>query len=792
MNCQSAPDNALPLDKSIAIFPGVRRDQGANGHGIRQRIALIGGFRPRQCGIATFTTDLYEQLGAHHPEIDIDIYAMQANPSDAPSTDESDLRGVIEEQDRGAYLRTAAAINASGADAVWIQHEYGIFGGPSGEMVLEVIDRVAPPLIVTLHTILADPTPAQRMILDRIVAKASRLMVMSHEGRRLLLEHHGASEQQISLIEHGAPDRPFGRQADQRARLGLADKRIIMTFGLLSRGKGLETAIEALPAIVAEHPDIVYRIVGATHPNLVRHEGEAYRESLVALAKKLGVSDYVVWDNRFLDREELLDQLEACDIYLTPYPNAQQSTSGTLSYAVALGKAVISTPYIHARELLEGEVGLLVPARDPEAIAAAANHLLGSPENLLRFQKRAFARGRTTVWRHFADAAAALVTRAATPAERRPSAHIAMPPRRISHDGLRLMTDDTGMFQHSIGPIPDRRHGYCLDDNARALMLINRATSMPQAERVKYAFTYSSFLQHAWNDDLKGFRNFMAYDRQWCEDLGSEDSNGRAIWTFGDTVARGVTRELRAWALEWFSRTAPTALHLRSPRTIGFSMLGAAAVLDSGADNAMARQMLERGGEILVKLLDAVRRPDWLWFETLLSYDNPRLPDALIQAGRILGKEDWIASGLDALRWICAHQTGETGNFRPVGSDGFGRQHDSLPFDQQPLEAWAAIDACRTAFAIDRGSEWREHAEIAWSWYVGRNDRSIVLGDVATGFCRDGITSRGANENRGAESLLAFQLAYHGLMGILTQDEGHDAGTNGDQVRADSVNLHPA
>lgn len=760
--------DAKPSSDSIVLFPAIRRIGNANALGVRHRIALIGGFRPRQCGIATFTTDLYEQLRIHHPEFDIDVYALSANPEDIPAADERDVRGVIEEQQRSAYVDTAALINKSGADAVWIQHEFGIFGGSSGEMLLELVDRIVAPLIVTLHTILADPLPAQRRIMDRIVAKASRIMVMSHEGRQLLLTHYGASEHQISLIEHGAPDRPFGRQAIYRKRLGLADKRIIMTFGLLSRDKGLETAIEALPAIVAEHPDVIYRIVGATHPKLMRQEGEAYRDSLVALADQLGVSDFIQWDNRFLDREELLDQLEACDIYLTPYPNAKQSTSGTLSYAVALGKAVISTPYIHAREFLKDCVGIIVSARDPGAIATAANGLLGLPDGLAELQARAYARGRTTVWQHFADAAATLIKHAVGVIEPCANDRTDVPPRPVSHDALCLMTDGTGMLQHGTGPIPDRRHGYCLDDNARALMLVNRIATMSQSERLRYSMIYASFVQHAWNEDEKGFRNFMAFDRRWCEDLGSEDSNGRAIWTFGDTAAHGVTCEIRGWALDWFERTASTALNVTSPRAIAFGMLGAAAVLDAGVESALATRILERGGVILARSLDVVQRPGWHWFETVLSYDNPRLADALMQAGRILGNGEWIADGLNALRWICDYQIGQTGKFRPVGSDGFGRQHDSLPFDQQPLEAWAAIDACRAAFAIDKGEEWRAHAKIAWSWYVGGNDRNLMLGDMATGFCRDGITSRGANENRGAESLLAFQLAYHALTEILS------------------------
>jgi glycosyltransferase involved in cell wall biosynthesis len=784
-------DQAAPPGSPVVLFPDMHRDDMASP--TRQRIALIGSFRPRRCGIATFTTDIYEQLGAFHPEIDIDLYVMSALAADAPANDEPHVRAQITEQDPASYAAAAYAINRSGAGAVWLQHEFGIFGGECGEMILELVDRVAAPLIITLHTILPTPSSRQRAIMEHLVAKASRLMVMSQEGQRLLIDHYGADAQRITVIEHGAPDRPFGRQAQYRTQLGLDGRRIMMTFGLLNPGKGLETAIEALPAIVARHPDILYRIVGATHPNLVRDEGEAYRESLMALAEKLGVGDHVHWDNRFLDREELLDQLEACDIYLTPYQNAQQSTSGTLSYAVALGKAIVSTPYIHARELLGDGTGILVPRADSDAIGKAVNSLLDTPDALHALQTRSYRRGRSTIWRHFADASAALITRAILPAARPALEETNLSHRRTNHEALMLMTDSTGMFQHGIGIVPDRRHGYCLDDNARALMLINRMTTMPKAERMRHALIYASFVQHAWNPDRQSFRNFMAFNRNWCEDQGSEDSNGRALWILGDTASRGIVPELRDWASDWFTRTAPIAMNFHSPRAIAFAMLGAAARLDGEGDDPLFWRILERGGTILLSLLNTARGPDWTWFETVLSYDNPRMPEALLRAGEMLGKPEWSARALDCLRWICRQQISEKGQFRPVGSDTFGHHHESLPFDQQPVEAWAAIDACRTAHLIDGGREWREHAEIAWSWYLGRNDRNVVLGDLGTGFCRDGITAQGVNENRGAESVLAFQLAYHALTDILTSEEdNNDAGSNGTQVRADGIVHHSA
>ena len=734
-------------------------------HRPKRRIALIGGFQPRKCGIATFTTDIYQQLAAHHPEIAIDLHVVDgANDSHAYPQ----ARSVIRPGDKADYCATARAINEDAVDAVWLQHEYGIFGGESGDMVLDLVDRIAAPLIVTLHTVLGEPSDKQRAILERLIERARRVMVMSQHAAGLLRRLYHVGADRISVIDHGAPDRPFGRGEQFRESAGLTGRKVLMTFGLLNPGKGLEIVISAMPAVVARHPDVVYRIVGATHPNLVAREGEAYRERLIAQAEELGVAGNIMWENRFLDVSELLDQLEACDIFLTPYPNLQQSTSGTLSYAIALGKAVISTPYVHACELLADGVGMLVETRSAQAIAAAANALLDDPAALLAMQRRAYARGRQTIWARFADASAALIGSVIpdSRAAQRSSAQggLAMPLLgNPGFSGFLAMCDGTGMFQHSIGIVPDRRHGYCLDDNVRALMLMGVADAMPQAERSRLGIVFASFVQHAWNPDLGRFRNFMAFDRSWCEDVGSDDSNGRTLWALGHAAIHAPEPGLRAWALDWFNRTAPALAQMESPRAVAFTMLGAVEVLRAHPDHAEALGIVERGGRLLHALLATARRPDWAWFEAVLAYDNPRLSQALIAAARITGRSDWRAAGLDSLAFIAAQQRSSTGNFRAIGSESFHKQYESLPFDQQPLEAWAAIDAVAVAWQETADPLWLDHAEAAYRWYFGANDRGVVLGDVASGRCRDGINPQGVNENCGAESILAMQLAHYAM-----------------------------
>lgn len=722
------------------------------------RVALVGNFAPRKCGIATFTTDIFEQFASFQPETQLDVYALH-DPNDPVVHDRA--YAEIDRDSTAAYARAARQMNEDGVDAVWLQHEFGIFGGDCGEDVLTLVERIAAPLIVTMHTVLSAPSPKQEAITRRLVARASHIMVMCRAGRDLLIGRYGASADRTSVIEHGAPDRTL--RLTRHTQTGAS--RRLMTFGLLGPGKGLEAAIQALPAIVARHPDVVYRIVGVSHPNELRKNGEAYRHSLEALAERCGVAANIEWINSFVEPDELIEMIQDCDIYLTPYLNMQQATSGTLSYAVALGRAVISTPYIHARELLADTGGILVEPNDSAAIADAVNRLFDDPSELEALQLRAYRRGRQTIWRHFAANSKAMLEGAVRGGLAVPAAAEYIAPGLAGFD---VLCDGTGMLQHGKYVVPDRSHGYCLDDNVRALMLVSRVHWRSPGEELRRASTFASFLQSAWNPEVRRFRNFMNYDRSWCEDVGSEDSNGRAIWALGDTAANSRLPSLRLWAANAFDAYAEIALEFQAPRSIAFAALGAAAMLDHTPGHAVAGAIAERCGDVLEKLLGGTRRPDWTWFEAVVGYDNPRLSQALIECGRVLGRRSWIEAGLDSLRWVMANQCSASGFFRAVGSESFGRQGDILPFDQQPLEAWAAIDACASARRCDPGSPlWFEHGRRAYRWFLGENDRNVALADLQLGTCLDGVTPQGANQNCGAESLLAFQLAYYGYEQLL-------------------------
>jgi glycosyltransferase involved in cell wall biosynthesis len=734
-------------------------------------LALIGNFLPRKCGLATYTTDTFTALKGRFPDLQIDVYAMDDHPGryDYPP----EVTRSIPDQDRMAYLDAARAIETSGAQALWLQHEYGIFGGPAGEHILALLDRVSIPVIVTLHTILEKPDVDQRRVMEGLLRRAARVIVMAERGREILERVYGASGRAIVMIPHGVPDRNFVDPDSLKARFGWAGREVVLTFGLLAPGKGIEVMIEALPTIVAEHPKVLYTVLGATHPNLVAHEGEKYRDGLKALAAELGVSQNIEFIDAFLEHDELIDYLQAADIYATPYLNPEQITSGTLSYAVGVGKAVVSSPYVHATEILGDGHGVLVDFGDSAAFAREINALLGSDRNRLKLSERAYARGRTMIWPRLAELAMGEITQMVAAKPRRLlSSAMPLTPLTPDFSAVERMSDSTGMLQHSIYSVPDRRHGYCIDDNARALMLVSQMPTMEEGERDKWMTVYASFLQYAWNPEARRFRNFMNFDRTWCEDFGSEDSNGRTLWALGVTARDAQLAKHRAWAVSMFDTTASLSLELGSPRAHAFAMLGAAAILDAFPGHALARTILARFGEELCGLLAEARRPEWEWFEIVLAYDNARLPEALIRAGQALGRDDMVACGLSTLDWIVGKQTSPDGRFRAVGSESFGRIYaEPLQFDQQPLEAQATIDACSAAFDVSHNARWVEEAHRAYRWYLGQNDLDLPLATAQDGGCFDGLTPTGLNRNQGAESILALQLAGCTISGLAKRAE---------------------
>ena len=748
------------FDLDIILDDGEDRRSGTAPSAPVRHLALIGNALPRKCGIATFTSHVADALRERYPRMHLDHYAID----DGSGVEYPAEIRTIGADDAAGYRDAALQIDRSGAEAVWLQHEYGIFGGTAGSNILELISHIDLPLVVTLHTVLEQPSESERVVLQRILDGADYVVVMVGKGAEILKSQYGVPSRRIQVIPHGVPDRPLRDPDELKSRFDWQDRKLLMTFGLLAPDKGIRHMIDAMPEIVRAHPDALYAIVGATHPNLVRNQGEAHRDMLMARARELGVEDHVSFVDSFVEQEELLDMLQASDVYITPYLNMAQVTSGTLSYAVAVGKAIIATPYLHAQEILADDHGVIVPPSNSAALAEAAIALLGDERRRDSLSRAAYERGRTMLWPQIVERALAPLRRQERAIE--PPAIIHRAPR-LPLDAVNRMSDEVGMFQHAIYSVPDRDHGYCIDDNARALIVtVLRA----DADSAKLAPGYAAFVQHGWNPDKRRFRNFMGYDRRWLEDAGSDDSNGRTLWALGVAASHSSDRTIRDWANGLFDLTASHVATLGSPRTKAFAALGAFALLGARPDHALAPSLLEASGNQLMAMHDDASRHDWNWFEPELAYDNARLCEALIRAGMALAKPAMIERGVSTLRWLLAHQTGPRGTFRPVGCNGFGRPYaPSFAFDQQPVEAAATIAACAAAFDATGHSEWRAHARHAFGWFFGDNDAGIPLANPEDGGCFDGLMATGINRNQGAESILSLHLA------ALTMQQGFKA-----------------
>jgi len=737
-------------------------------HSAIKRIAFIGNYLPRQCGIATFTTDLCEAIAAEHG--DTTCIAVPVNDIEGGYAYPDRVRFELTEKDIESYRRAADFLNINGVDLVCLQFEYGIFGGRAGSHILALLRDLRVPIVTTLHTILREPDAHQRRVLMEVAGLSDRLVVMSKRGAEFLQEIYHISPEKIDLIPHGIPDLPFVDPSFHKDLFGVEGKIVLLSFGLLSANKGIENVISALPAILAKHPNVVYFIVGATHPHVLRQEGETYRFSLQWLAQEKGVDGQVVFYNRFVSLEELVEFIGAADIYITPYLNPAQIVSGTLAYTVGAGKAVISTPYWHAEEMLAEERGALVPFRDPAALADQVIDLLDNEAKRHGMRKRAYLYGRDMIWpqvarrymesfqraraerRHFTPPG--LVVKAL---DKRP---VELPPLKLDH--LRRMTDDTGMFQHAIFTVPNYNEGYTIDDNARALTVSTLLEELGSEETADLMSRYFAFVLYAFNSKTGRFRNFMNYQRNWLEENGSDDSHGRALWALGTVLGRSNTPALQNMAGWLFEKALPAVLDTTSPRAWGFALIGINEYLQRFAGDRTIAQTREVLAGRLLELYRKNRVGGWRWYEESLTYCNAALPHALLMCGQGIPNHDMTEAGLESLSWLADVQRAEEagGHFVPIGSNGFYQRGGAhARFDQQPVEAQAMVSACLEAHRITADKNWYKEARRAFDWFLGRNDLDLPIYDPTTGGCRDGLHPDRANQNQGAESSLAFLQA---------------------------------
>jgi glycosyltransferase involved in cell wall biosynthesis len=760
------------------------------------RIAVIGNYLPRQCGIATFTTDLCSAISAEYGTAR--LMALPVNDTQEGYDYPSRVRWSLDQDSMTSYEEAAEFLNFNNIDMVCLQHEYGIFGGPAGSHILHLLRALKMPLVTTLHTVLREPDPDQLTVMEEIAELSDRLIVMSQLSSQFLQEIFKVPGSKIDMIPHGVPELPFLDPNFHKDHFGVEGKAVLLTFGLLSPNKGIENVIQALPQILSRHKNVVYLVAGATHPHVLRREGEEYRTRLQALAKEVGVETQVMFHNRFVSPEEMAEFIGVADIYITPYRHEAQVVSGTLAYALGAGKAIISTPYWHAIELLDDKRGALVPFENPDAIAQKTIELLDTPAIRHAMRKRAYLFAREMIWKRVAQGYMESFSRVRSDRMENPRVQFSarsapkdlnrLPELNLDH--IYALTDDVGVLQHAIFTVPNRGEGHTTDDNARALiftvMLERVANDQPEKkdqpekdEREKpnlpvanFSARYLSFLEYGFNPAKGRFRNFLGYDRRWNEAQGSQDCHGRAVWALGTVLGRSSDRGLRCAAGRLLELSLPAVVEFYSPRACAYALLGIQEYLDSYSGDRDAQKIRSVLAGRLLTMYESIRCSDWKWFENIVAYGNARLPQAMLVVGSACSDDHMISAGLEALDWLTEAQRSEAnGHFVPVGSQGFYRQGgEKARFDQQPLEAAGAVSACLHAYRLTGESRWRDQARSAFNWFLGENDLQLPLYDCVTGGCRDGLHPERANENQGAESTLSFLTSLLEMRSLQTSE----------------------
>lgn len=730
------------------------------------KIAYISTYPPRECGLATFNQNLVNALALNSTYEADKSFIVAMNESDDLDEHQypSEVKFVIRQQNQKDYLEAAAFINNSEVDACIIEHEFGIFGGNSGVFLLSLINNLKKPFITVLHTVLKEPNFMQQTIIKEIAVKSSKIVVMSKKAVLFLTSIYQIPSAQIQLIEHGVPDLEPSENNELLQSDLFKDRKVLFTFGLMSRNKGLETVIKALPSIVKKHPEVLYVILGNTHPGVVKHNGEEYRDSLKALAKKLGVENNIAFVNKFVSETELHQYLTACYLYITPYLNEAQITSGTLSYAVGAGAAVISTPYWHAQELLAENRGKLFDFKNDEQLAEIANSLLEDEDKHKRLKDNAYQYGLKLRWPEIGNIYINTLDEAIKMVEK-PKRAIppiidvdSMPALNLNH--VALLTDDTGIIQHAKFGIPNLKEGYCIDDNARALILSLLAYEQDKNQKaLKLMPVYLSFIQYMQRED-GNFRNFLSFNRNYLDEVGSEDSFGRTVWSLGYLICAAPNNSYREFGRELFSNSVKHFKDLKYIRSIANTIIGIGYYLKAHDGDELLVNEINHLSNTLKVAYRETKDGDWHWFEDILTYDNAILPLALLSHYDVTGDLESFEIAIESIEFLNSFSF-ENGYLNPVGNAGWMKKHGKNPvYDQQALETMAMVLLYYKAFEVTKDDKYLNLLHISYEWFLGRNSLHIPLYDFETHGCADGLQFNSVNRNQGAESTLAYFISH--------------------------------
>ena len=728
------------------------------------KLAYIGTYPPRECGIGTFTKNLVDSMSTNDGGITTSApFVVALNDFEQAYAYPEEVKLIIQQEQQADYLEAANFINLNGADLCILEHEFGIFGGQNGVYILPLLHRLKIPLVVTLHTVLKSPSYNEKAVLKEICKMAAKIVVMSHKAVCFLTDIYEVPKEKIAFIEHGVPDFHFD-QALSKKEFKLESKKVILTFGFIGRNKGIETVIKALPKIIEKHPEVLYMVLGKTHPNVLRHSGEEYRSYLLRLIKNLNLTNHVLFLNEFIDQQELFKYLAACDVYITPYLNEAQITSGTLSYAMGTGCAVLSTPYWYASELLADGRGRLFNFNNSDELSTILSELFDKPSLLKDLQKKAYEYGSQITWPKIGAKYNTLANIVLTEPHKIVVKKetiidpLLLPPFSLAH--IKRMTDDTGIIQHAKFGIPNLKEGYCLDDNARALLMVLMAYRQKKDSlALDLSPIYMSFIHYMQNKDGK-FRNFLSFNRNFLDEVGSEDCFGRTIWALGYLLGNAPNDAYYQTGKLMFFDAAPNFEKLQSIRSIANTMIGISYYLRSNPSDDGMTERLRNLAHTMIRHYENNTSSDWKWFEPLLAYDNGILPLALLHASEILNDVKITKVAMDTMNFLTSI-TLKDGYLSIVGNkEWYKKDGERSMFAQQPIDAQAMVLMYHQAFHITKDKAYLNKLYTSFMWFLGENDLRMNLYDFETKGCCDGFENYGVNRNQGAESSLAYLISH--------------------------------
>jgi len=730
------------------------------------KFAFIGTYPPQKCGIGTFTNNLIKSIGENfgYNSLFPNLYVIAVSDNGHNYNYPPEVAFVVRQTNQRDYVSAAKFINYNKADVCILEHEFGIFGGDSGVYILSLINRIEIPLIVTFHTVVKEPTKIQKVIVQELSNKAFKIVVMSKKAVKFLLEIYNIPEEKIEIIEHGVPIGKVLHRETAREKFNFNNKTALFTFGLLSRNKGIETVIKALPKVVEKHKDILYIVLGNTHPKVLERHGEEYREYLLRLVKENGLEDYVYFYKNFVPEELLMEYLYAADIYITPYLNEEQITSGTLSYAVGAGTAVISTPYWHAQELLADGRGMLFDFHNHEQLGDILLNLLDNREKIEQLRDAASEYGHKLKWpkigaKYIKVAKSAIENFSYLQKEKLTILDpYLLPDFTFSH--IKRLTDDTGIVQHAKYGIPNLKEGYCLDDNARALLMTAMAQFKNKTEdSVNLMPIYLSFIHYMQNDD-GSYRNFLSFSRNYLDEVGSEDCFGRTIWALGYLIYSFPKESYHRGGLDIFQKSIPFFKQLKHLRGIANTILGVSYYLKFYPDDENIKDIMYELTNKLINFYNKEKSDEWKWFENILTYDNAIIPLSLFHASEFYNDNRILEIAIESTAFL-ESITMNKGFLKPIGSKGWYRNGGQCAdFAQQSIDAMGMVLLFFKAYEITKEKKYLDKMFVSFMWYTGKNDLNIPVYDFETGGCNDGLEEYGLNKNQGAESTLSYLISH--------------------------------